>query len=47
MQADLTDLRYLYYFGEYISENELETARHLNTLSQAKIQAMAATKTGN
>ena len=25
MQADLTDLRYLYYFGEYISENELET----------------------
>lgn len=45
MQADLTDLRYLYYFGEYISENELETARHLNTLSQAKIQAMAATYT--
>lgn len=31
-KADLSDLRYLYRFGEYITKNELETARFLNTL---------------
>ena len=45
MESDLSDPDILYQYGEYISENELETARHLNTLSQAKIQAMAATYT--
>ncbi|NLG02943.1 MAG: aminopeptidase [Clostridia bacterium] len=40
-QADLTDLRYLYYFGEYISENELKTAQYLNQLSHEKIDSMA------
>lgn len=39
--ADLSDLRYLYYFGEYISENERKTAAHLNALPEAKIQKMA------
>ena len=28
-QSDLTDLRYLYSFGEYISDSELRTARHV------------------
>lgn len=32
MNSDLTDLRYLYQFGEYISENEWKTAEHLNSL---------------
>ena len=27
MNSDLTDLRYLYQFGEYISENEMEDSR--------------------
>ena len=45
MESDLSDPDILYQYGEYISENELETASHLNTLSQAKIQAMAATYT--
>ena len=43
--ADLKDLRYLYYFGEYISKNELETAQHLNELSEERITDMAATYT--
>lgn len=39
--ADLNDLRYLYRFGEYITENELETARFLNALPEEEIQRMA------
>lgn len=41
MNSDLDDLRYLYQFGEYISENELKTARHLVELDDAVIQKMA------
>ena len=40
-QSDLTDVRYLYQFGEYISENELGTSRHLASLSEDTIQKMA------
>lgn len=43
--ADLTDLRYLYFFGEYISENELKTAKHLNEMTQDQIDDMASTFT--
>ncbi len=43
LDAKLTDLRYLYRFGEYITENELETAAYLNTLSQEEIDRMART----
>lgn len=39
--ADLNSLRYLYRFGEYISENELRTAEHLKELDDAVIQKMA------
>lgn len=45
MKSDLTDLRYLYYFGEYISENEKKTAEFLNTLPQQDIDDMARTFT--
>ena len=41
--ADLTDLRYLYMFGEYISENEIRTAQFLNGLSEEEIDSMAET----
>lgn len=41
MNSDLDDLRYLYQFGEYISENELKTARHLMELDDAVLQKMA------
>lgn len=42
---DLEDLRYLYQFGEYISENELKIAAFLNSLSEAEVKAMAFTYT--
>ena len=35
--TDLTDLRYLFYYGHYVSENEIKTAEFLNTLTQEKI----------
>ncbi len=41
MNSDLTDLRYLYKFGEYISANEWKTAEHLNALPQETIDKMA------
>ena len=40
-EMDLEDDRYLYRFGEYITENELETARHLRTLPIETLQKMA------
>jgi leucyl aminopeptidase (aminopeptidase T) len=45
MESDLSDLRYLYLFGEYITENELKTAKFLNTLPEEQIRAMAYTYT--
>jgi len=44
-EADLEDVRYLYRFGEYITENELEISRFLAKLPQEQIDAMAATFT--
>ena len=45
MDSNLTDLRYLYLFGEYVSENELGAAEFLNSLSQEEIDACARTYT--
>ena len=39
--ADLSSDRYLYRFGEYITENELGTARRLRSLPEETIQKMA------
>lgn len=41
--VDTADLRYLYRSGFYISDNEIETARLLQELSQDEIEAMAQT----
>lgn len=46
MNSDLSDLRYLYYFGEYITENELKLAGYLNSLSEETIRKMSDTFTG-
>ena len=43
--CNLQDLRYLYYFGEYISDNELKTAAYFNTLPEEEIRNMAFTFT--
>lgn len=45
LDSDLGDLRYLYRYGEYVTENELQTAAFLNSLEEAQIQAMADTYT--
>ena len=45
MEEDLTDTRYLYLFGEYVSESELKTAAFLNTLPDAQIEKLARTFT--
>ncbi|MEF9946265.1 MAG: aminopeptidase [Lachnospiraceae bacterium] len=39
--ADLDDIRYLYRFGEYITNNEIQTAQHLKELPEETIQKMA------
>lgn len=40
-QADLSDLRYLYGYGEAISTNEIRTAQYMNQLSQDEIDRLA------
>lgn len=44
-KADLTDARYLYQYGEYVSETELALASFMNTLPQETIDRMADTYT--
>lgn len=44
-ENDLSDLRYLYYFGEYISDSELKVAEFLNSLPEEKVRLMADTYT--
>lgn len=43
--ADLTNTRYLYRYGEYVTENERKTAEFLASLPQEEIDAMARTYT--
>ncbi len=45
MDSDLSDIRYLYKYGEYISNNEIGTAMFLNSLSEDKINSLAKTYT--
>ena len=45
MDSDLSDTNYLYWFGEYISDNELAISEFLNTFSNEDIEAMASTYT--
>ncbi len=43
--SDLNDLRYLFQYGEYITENEIRLAAFLNEMSEEDIEAMAYTYT--
>ena len=43
--ADLADVRYLYRFGEYITENEIEVSRFLAKMPEEQIEAIASTFT--
>ena len=45
MEEDLSDLRYLYKYGEYVSDNERQMAAYMNTLSEEEIALLADTYT--
>lgn len=45
MESDLSDLRYLYCYGKYVSENELKLAKFVDSLSEDEIDDIAATFT--
>ena len=45
MKSDLSDLRYLYAYGEFVSENEIQMAQYLNSLSEEEIDQIAYTFT--
>lgn len=45
MESDLEDDRYLYYYGEHITDNEIRTARYIGSLPQETIARMARTFT--
>ena len=47
MDSDLSDLRYLYRYGEYFSANETGVAEFMNSLSQDEIDSMARTIRSN
>lgn len=44
-EADLNDLRYLYAYGEYVSDNELKLAEFMNSLPEETIATMTDTYT--
>ena len=45
MNSDLSSSKYLYRFGEYITENEIKTVLFLNSLPEATIRKIADTYT--
>lgn len=45
LSSDLEDLRYLYKYGEYVTENEEKLASYLNSLPEDEVQKMADTFT--
>ncbi|MFI3212022.1 MAG: aminopeptidase [Eubacteriales bacterium] len=45
MNSDLSDCKYLYQFGEYITENELQMATYMSQLPEEKVKLMADTYT--
>lgn len=45
MNADLSNTKYLYYYGEYITENEKKIAAYLAKFPEEEVQAMADTYT--
>ncbi len=40
-ELDLTDLRYLFRFGQYVSENEIKTAEFLNKYPEDKMKKLS------
>ncbi len=40
-ESNLSDLRYLYFYGKYVSDDVLRTAKHLGEMSEERLQSMA------
>lgn len=40
-KSDLSDVRYLYQYGEHVGANEIKMAKYLNSLDQEKIDLLA------
>lgn len=40
-KSDLSDVRYLYQYGEHVGANEIKMAKYLNSLTQEKIDLLA------
>lgn len=45
MESDLTDVRYLFWFGEYVTEYDIRLAKFMNNLPEEKVELMANTFT--
>lgn len=45
MEEDLSDINYLYYYGKYVSDNEINLVHYINSLPEEKIKSMANTFT--
>ncbi len=45
MDSDLSNDLYLYYYGEYIGENEIASYKYFSALSEEEVEAMAFTYT--
>ncbi len=45
MESDLSDIRYLFSYGEYIADDQWKLAEHLNALPEEKIRRIADTYT--
>lgn len=45
MESDLADKRYLYYYGENITDNEVKMAAYINSLPQERVELIARTYT--
>lgn len=41
MNSDLSDIRYLYQYGEHVGDNEIQMAEYLNSMEQEKIDLLA------
>lgn len=45
MESDISNIRYLFYYGEYIADDQWKLAEYLNGLPEEKIQKIADTYT--
>lgn len=45
IEGDLLDPSYLYYYGEYVTENQIAAWNHLNSLDEGTLKKMADTYT--